>query len=161
MNINIKSLKSGKLEQKSIDGGYLYKDVFFDLEPDSSYNKQLNKKEYLKDIQALYDLEAIKTSIGNIFLTSPGQKILNPKFGLDLRRFLFEPVDIFNATSIQFNLETYLPKMEPRIRIISADVFADKDNQEYKIDLQIDIPSLDITGLSLKSTLSNNGFVIL
>lgn len=161
MNINIKSLKSSNLEKKSIDDGYLYKDVFLDLQPDSSFNKQLNKKEYLKDIQASYDVEAIKTSIGNIFLTTPGQKILNPRFGLDLRRYLFEPVSFFNAETIKFRIQSELPKMEPRIKIENVQVFTNEDSQEYEIDLQINIPSLDITGLSLKSTLSNNGFVIL
>lgn len=161
MNIKIKSLKTSDLKEKSREKGYLYKDVFLDLEPSYSYNNQLNKKEYLKDIQAIFDVEAVKTAIGNILLTSPGQKILNPTFGLDMRRYLFEPVSDFVASLIQDDIENKLPDQEPRITVENVTVIPDYDNQEYDINLQINIPSLNITGLSVKSKLNSTGYSIL
>lgn len=145
----------------SLEQGYLYKDVAFDLKPAVALDSQLNRNEYLKDIQALYDLEAIKNSIINCFLTSPGQKILNPLFGIDLRRFLFEGIDDFTADIIQETIEKKLPRMEPRIRVKNVTVIADEDANQYDVSLQIDVPSLDIYGVSIKSELNATGYTIL
>ncbi len=161
MNISIKSLKTSDLKEKSRERGYLYKDVSFDLTPTYSYNDQLNKKEYLKDIQAVFDEEAVKTSIANIFLTSPGQKILNPTFGLDMRRYLFEPISHFTSVLISGDIENKLPDQEPRITVEDVAVIPDYDNQEYQIFLKINVPSLNITGLSIKSKLNSTGYTIL
>ena len=161
MNIKITSLKADDIVEKSLKKNYLYKDISFDLEPSFSYNKQLNKREYLKDVQALYDIEAIKTSISNAFLTSPRQKILNPEFGVDLRRYLFEPVDEFTAELIQDDIELKLPNAEPRIEVENVTVFGDEDNQEYQITMQINVPSLNVRGVSIKSRLNSNGYTIL
>jgi phage baseplate assembly protein W len=159
MAIKIKSLQTDKLSEESLKKDYLYKDVKFDLDLAYSFNSQLNRKEFLNDVQALYDVEAIKNSITNAFLTTPGQKILNPLFGIDLKRFLFEPVDDFITELIRDDIETKLPQMEPRITVQNVTVVGDEENQQYNISLQINIPSLDIKGLTIKNTLKSNGYV--
>ena len=161
MNIKIKSLQASKIVETSLKKDYLYKDVSFDLEPSYSFNSQLNRRENLKDIQALYDIEAVKTSVSNAFLTAPGQKILNPLFGVDIRQYLFEPVDIYTAESIKDDIEVKLPNAEPRIQVENVEVEADEDLQEYNIDLQINVPSLGVKGLSIKSKLNSTGYTIL
>lgn len=161
MSIKIKSLAAPVLDDKSLERGYLYKDIAFDLEPSVSRNSQLNRTENLKDIQALYDLESVKNSIVTCFLTSPGQKLLNPTFGIDLRRFLFEPIDDFTSDIIADDISVKLPRMEPRITVKNVIVEANEDENQYNISLQIDVPSLDIYGVSLKSELNSNGYTIL
>lgn len=150
-----------KLADTSLEQGYLYKDVAFDLTPAVARNAQLNRDEYLKDIQALYDLEAVKNSIVNCFLTSPGQKILSPLFGIDLRRFLFEGIDDFTSDIIQETIERQLPRMEPRITVKNVVVEADEDMNQYNVSFQIDVPSLDVYGVSIKSELNSTGYTIL
>lgn len=161
MSIKLKSLAAPKLADTSLEKQYLYKDVLFDLEAARSFNSQLNKTEYLKDIQALYDLEAVKNSIINCFLTTPGDKLLSPTFGIDLKRFLFEPVDDFTADIIHDDIEVKLPKMEPRIKVSNVTVIPDEDNNQYNITLKIDVPSLGVYGVSLKSELNQTGYTIL
>lgn len=161
MSIKINSLRVDKISENSSERGYLYKDLRLDMEAEYSRNNQLNKNEYLKDVQAIFDVQAVQNSIRNCFLTSPGQKILNPKFGVDLRRFLFEAVDDFVANIIQDDIETRLPIMEPRIVVQNVTVIADEDNQQYDISLQIDVPTLGVTGLSLRSRLNSIGYTIL
>ena len=75
MAIKIKSLQVDSLVEQSLKKDYLYKDIEFDLTSEVSFNNQLNKQEYLKDLSVLYDIEAIKNSIVTAFLTSPGDKI--------------------------------------------------------------------------------------
>ena len=159
--IKISDVSVDKRDNAALEGGYLYKDLFLDLEPEVYYNKQLNKNVILKDIQGSYDLQAIKNSIINIFLTSPGQKILNPEFGIDLRRYLFEPVNSSTAYRIKYDINTKLPGQEPRIQIQNVNVDAITDAQEYYIALQINIPSLDAYGITLKSLLNSNGYYVL
>jgi len=109
----------------------------------------------------LFDIPSIKNSIANIFLTSPGQKILNPTFGIDLRRYLFDPVSDFTAHQIKADITNNLTDQEPRIQLERTSVLPDPDRQEYYITLQINVPSLNTYGLSLKSLLNSNGYYIL
>ena len=161
MAIKIKSLEVDNLTKESLSKDYLYKDLALDLNPAYSYNNQLNKKEYQKDIQASYDIEAIKNSINNALLTSPGEKILNPTYGIDLRRYLFEPIDDFTSEIIYGDIETNLPIMEPRLTISNLEIFPNEDDNQYDITLEIDVPSLKIYGLTLKSKLNSSGYTIL
>jgi len=159
--IKISDVSVDKKDNAALKGGYLYKDLFLDLVPEVYYNKQLNKDVVLKDIQGSYDLQAIKNSIINAFLTSPGQKILNPEFGIDLRRYLFDPVNSSTAYKIRYDIDTKLPEQEPRIQLQKVNVDAITDAQEYYIALQINIPSLNAYGITLKSLLNSNGYYVL
>ena len=160
MNIKIGSVGVDKATEKSINSGFLYKDLSLDLQSDRSFNSQLNKTEYLKDVAGLYDVEAIRNSITNAFLTSPGQKILNPTYGVELRQYLFEPVDDYIPSLIETDILENLPNAEPRIEVVNVTVTGDEENNQYDIELQINVPSLGITGISIKSTLATVGYVV-
>jgi phage baseplate assembly protein W len=160
MAIKIKSLEAPPVSKNALENGFLYKDLSLDLSPSYSYNSQLNRNEVLKDVQAIFDVESVKNSVVNALLTSPGEKILNPTYGVDLRQYLFEPIDDFTTDLIKDDIEIKLPLMEPRIVLKSVNVVADEDNNQYNIELQIDVPSLDVYGLSIKSELASTGYVI-
>mgnify|MGYP003331434693 CR=1 FL=1 len=68
---------------------YTYKDLELDLSVEYTKSNPLNSYKEQKDISGDFDVNAIKNSIFNIFTTIPGQKILNPIFGLNLLYFLF------------------------------------------------------------------------
>jgi phage baseplate assembly protein W len=156
--IKIDTVSVSKAEDNAIKQNYLYKDLFLDIKNSYSYNSQLNRKEELKDVAGLYDIEAIKNSIANALLTSPGEKILSPEFGIDLRRFIFEPVDEFTEEDIKEDIESNLPRFEPRIELENVEVQGLEDEQQYNIQLQINVPSLNVYGLSLRSVLNSNGY---
>jgi hypothetical protein len=160
MSIKIKSLAVDKLSEKSLKNDFLYKDISLDLTASYSYNNQLNRTENLKDVQALYDVQSVKNSIRNCFLTIPGQKILNPRFGINLVQYLFEPVDDFTADIIQSDIENKLPDMEPRIIVKNVSVVADADNNQYNISLEVDIPSLNAYGITIKTELQSTAYTI-
>lgn len=160
MAIKIKSLEAPSVSKKALGNGFLYKDLALDLSPSYSYNSQLNRNEVLKDVQAIFDIESVKNSVVNALLTSPGEKILNPTYGVDLRQYLFEPVDDFTTELIKDDIEIKLPAMEPRIVLKNVEVIGDEDNNQYLIELQIDVPSLDVYGLSIKSELAATGYTV-
>mgnify|MGYP003663956503 FL=1 len=159
--IKLTDIAVDSLDNSSLKQGYLYKDLFLDMTPSVYYNRQINKEVSLRDVQGSFDEQAIKNSITNIFLTSPGQKILSPEFGLDLRRYLFEQVNDFNSFQIQDDIKNKLPDMEPRVQLTGVSVLPIPDQHEYYITLQINVPSLNIYGLSLQSLLNNNGYFVL
>ena len=159
--IKISDVSVDKAANAALKYGYLYKDLFLDLETSVYYNPEFNKSSVLKDVQGLFDIPSIKNSIANIFLTSPGQKILNPTFGIDLRRHLFDPVSDFTAFQIKADITNNLTDQEPRIQLENTSVVPDVDRHEYYITLQINVPSLNVYGLSLKSLLNSNGYYVL
>lgn len=159
-NIKLKNIEVSDLDNESLSDNYLYKDVLFDLNPQYTYNSQINKKEKLQDIDAIFDEEAVRNSIVNCFLTSPGQKILNPEFGINLREYLFDPVSIYTTEFIRMVIEDKLPLLEPRITLQNVMVIANEEEQQYDATLEIDIPSLNVCGLSLKGKLNNNGYTL-
>tara|TARA_R100000995_G_C3475206_1_gene120547 strand:- start:826 stop:1314 length:489 start_codon:yes stop_codon:yes gene_type:complete len=159
--IKLTDVSVDKSEDNALESGYLYKDLLLDLETSVYYNEQLNKTTTLKDVQGLFDLDSIKNSIANIFLTSPGQKILSPEFGINLRRFLFEPMSNFTAYRIKTDIINNLPNMEPRIELEETTVVPIPDEHEFFITLQINVPSLNVYGISLKSLLNSNGYYVL
>lgn len=160
MTIKIKSLTQDDLSRRSLSKSYLYKDLTLDISPSIYLNRQLNKTEDLNDVAVLYDVEAVKNSVATAFLTAPGDKILSPEYGIDLRQYIFEPVDDFIVEILKDDIETKLPDMEPRITLESVEVVGDEDANTYYITIQINIPSLGVYGLFIKSQLNSTGYTI-
>ena len=77
-----------------------------------------------------------------------------------MRRYLFDPVDKFTEDIIKDDIETNLPIMEPRVTVENVQVLGDPDNNEYQISFQINVPSLNIKGLTIKSLLNSIGYAI-
>lgn len=137
---------------------YTYKDIEFDLKIDYTKSNGVNSLREQKDITVDLDVAAIKNSIFNIFTTIPGQKILNPTFGLNLLYFLFDGISSTNARLLGDTILKGLNKFEPRVRVENIDITTDFDNQQYTIDLLLSVPSLNITGLQVKGTLAESGY---
>ena len=80
---------------------------------------------------------------------------------MNLTQYIFEPVDAFITMIIRDDIVTKLPDMEPRIEVVNVSVVGDAETQTYNIELKIDVPSLGITGISIKSQLNSTGYSIL
>ena len=137
---------------------YTYIDLESDLKIDYTKTNPLNNFREQKDIVADYDVNAIKNSIFNLFTTIPGQKLLNPIFGLNLLQFLFTGITAANARLLGDTILRGIVKFEPRVSVDKINVAPDEENQQYIIGLVLSVPSLNITGLQIKSTLSESGY---
>lgn len=151
--IKIDSLKVNKDKDKP-----LYTDIRLDLKQNYTLDPRLESKDVVKDILASYDMEAIKNSLFNLFTTIPGQKILNPIYGLNLAQFLFNGITETNARSMGNVILEGIYKFEPRLEVKKIRIFPDIENQTYEIGLRLDVPSLNIIGIELKGSLSESGF---
>jgi phage baseplate assembly protein W len=138
--------------------GSLYKDLLLDVKIDYTRNTQLLKRREVKDIQISEDISAIKNSLFNLFTTMPGQKILNPVYGLNLTQYLFVQATRQQGRVIGETILKGVSKYEPRITMRKLNVEVDEDNNQYNIFMLIDVPTLNITGVSLKGVLSDSGY---
>jgi phage baseplate assembly protein W len=158
MAIKLNSIRTPTAVEEALNAGFLYKDVAFDLNFENAQSSELFGGVDDKDLQAVYDSNAILTSIKNILTTTPGEKLLNPSLGLDLRDYLFENVTENKAFFIGQDILLGLAVQEPRVVIDNIEVIAVMDDNEYEITIKLSIPSLKVYELSLKSILNNDGY---
>lgn len=136
----------------------IYIDLRLDLSKDYVYDPRLGSKNIIKDINVSYDLEAVKNSLFNLFTTMPGQKILNPVYGLNLMQYIFTGITDDNAQAIGDNILRGIAKYEPRVVVRKIYVIPDPENNTYQIGLRLDVPTLNITGIQLKGSLTESGY---
>ena len=136
----------------------IYSDLKLDLKMNFVLDPRLESKDTVKDIEASYDIEAVKNSLVNLFTTVPGQKILNPVYGLNLLQFVFTGITAQNANSLGNLILEGIRRFEPRIEIRKINVFPDVENQTFEIGLRLDVPSLNIKDVTLRGALSESGY---
>ena len=71
--------------------------------------------------------EEIEQSLSVLFATRPGERIMLPGYGCDLRRFLFRAIDSSTAAEIKDAIATAILRWEPRITVNSVAV----DGRDY------------------------------
>ena len=141
---------------------YLYRDVLLDLEElNTADANNLHQTPQAIDLASSFDEGAVKNSIRNIFNTVPGEKLLNPEFGLALKRYLFAPLSQDIAESIGEEIIGGIEQYEPRARIDRCDVIVNYDQNEYIITLTLTIPPLNILQKRYSGFLSQTGFSFL
>jgi uncharacterized protein len=136
-----------------------YRDVQLDFKDNDNLPiKGLYNEPMTTDIETSYDEAAIKNSLVNLFSTMPGQKLLNPDYGLNLGQFLFIPMSVTMARMIGTKILEGIEKYEPRITVENVNVYPDEEQSTYFIELTIKIPSLSNRNISFSGVLSQSGF---
>jgi len=138
----------------------IYTDIKLDLLAGSVRNAALFSKNTVNDLVASYDIDAVKNSIYNLFTTVPGQKILNPIYGLNLLQFIFNGITESNSRLMGELILKGIKTFEPRLEVKKIYIFPDMDNMSYEIAIRLDVPSLNITNVTLKGVMSESGFYI-
>ena len=95
-------------------------------------------------------VKEVEQNFKNLVLTSPGERIMDPSFGVGLRKFLFEPAPTV-VPKIRKRLQEQIAKYMPFIRITKLlfneglkNNFAN-DSLILKITIQYDVPSLNLS----------------
>lgn len=113
--------------------------VYSDLDFDFILNSN-------KDIDLIYDGDAIKQSIRNIILTLIGERTRyqQPEFGSRIYSFLGEKVNNVIALEIADEIENAIINYEERVEIINVDSEADVEKQIYKLKIQYKNKSINL-----------------
>lgn len=147
----------GRSEKK-----YIYQDISLDLvEEPVPTSSSLHSKATTKDIRVSRDEGAIMNALKNIFTTTPGEKILNPSFGVNLTQWLFEPIGDYAGREIGETIMEGIKRFEPRVIVDNIDVIIDIENSQYEIKLVLTIPSLNIINKRYEAILNQPGFEFL
>lgn len=138
----------------------VFSDLHLDLAIGTTYSNQLYKTQQIQDVQADYNLAAISNSIASIISTNPGQKPLNPVFGVGLGNILFQPITNDRAESIGNAIYSAINAYEPRVNIVNVTVYPDVDNNSYTVGLNIIVPRFGAQQVTIVGTLDKSGFFI-
>ena len=154
-SIRISNFQLARPEGTSIT----YRDVKLDLqENDNQTVNGLFINKTVTDVKSSEDEQAIFNSINNLFSTTPGEKILEPEFGLDLRSFLFEPITDYMASIIGEKILRGITRWEPRVQVTNVHVKKDIPNRAYHIVLTIVLPELRNKVVNFAGTITKEQF---
>ena len=105
------------------------------------------------DLIALKNETAISRSIRNIVFTVPGEKFFNENFGSRISQSLFENVDEISASTIQDEIRNSIRNYEPRVQLVSVDVYPDYDNNSFDVVIVYNIIGADVPAQQLQFVL--------
>jgi phage baseplate assembly protein W len=158
------AVKINTLEQisqnRAPEQKYLFKDLALDIKIAQKAVYGYDKTLPDRDIQASYDVAAIQNSLQNLFNTLPGQRFLFPEYGLDLNRYIFEPITKSNAEDIGRIILNTITRYEPRVNVVQINVNSQPDLNQYLITIIINIIDLNFTSnLSYTFNLNTQSFI--
>jgi phage baseplate assembly protein W len=128
---NIRINLSGLNDTKEVHP-YLYRDM----------NSNIADNSNKTDIITNDDINAIFGSLKNLFIYSPGQRILNPPYGLNFNSVLYEPMNNKTADAIGMLIFNGIKKWEPRVTVQDVQIDPDIDNHTYYITITFTVNGL-------------------
>jgi len=105
------------------------------------------------DLIALKNETAISRSIRNIVFTVPGEKFFNENFGSRVSQSLFENVDEISASTIEDEIRNSIRNYEPRVQLVSVNVYPDYDNNSFDAVIVYNIIGADVPTQQLQFVL--------
>ena len=106
-------------------------------------NITFKKHPVPNDLVVSRDASAIKQAIVNLLLTNKGERPFNPEYGSDIREYLFEPLDYGTAAQVKLSIETTITEFEPRIQILSLEVWPNFNDNAFSVEMTYQIIGSD------------------
>ena len=89
-----------------------------------------------KDINVYKAEYAVINSVKNLILTNHYERPFQPEIGSNIRRLLFENVDVVLAAQIEREIEETINNFEPRVQISTVTATPSVDENGYKVILE-------------------------
>ena len=155
--INLDFLRNDK---KSSEEETIFTDLHLDLNVDFTKSSELAKTFNIKDLRLDKNIGAVVNSFINLLTTTPGEKPLNPTFGINFGDLLFLPVSEERADVIGTTIIDCVERFEKRINLVELSITPVIDQQEYIVDFVYTIPRFKNQKLNLTGRLSRSGFYV-
>ena len=117
-------------------------------------NITFKKHPVTDDVVVSRDASAIKQAIVNLLLTNKGERLMNPNYGSDIRRYLFEPLDYGTANQIKGNIRDTIERFEPRISVIRLKASPNYDDNGFDITMTYSVRGTDDSPVTVDFFLS-------
>ena len=101
----------------------------------------------IKDYKSL-----AKQNLKCLVLTAPGERVMDPEFGVGLRNYLFEQMDSLLTSRIRARIIDQVGKYLPYITVTDVN-FGDTGSDDNKLDVEI---RYVVQGLSITDLLTIN-----
>ena len=98
-------------------------------------NITFKKHPVTNDVVVSRDASAIKQAIVSLLLTNKGERLMNPKYGSDIRSYLFEPLDYGTAAQIKANIRSTIDRFEPRISISELNCIPNYNDNGFDVEM--------------------------
>jgi len=79
------------------------------------------------------NVDSVKMAIRNLVLTNKYERLRNPEFGSNIRRYLFENFSPNTSDEIEEHIQFLVDNYEPRVRLIDVNVTNDEENNALNI----------------------------
>ena len=89
-----------------------------------------------KDVNIIYDVQAVKRSIRNLVLTNQYEKPFHPEIYSGVRGMLFELMTPTTAVIVARQVEDVIVNFEPRARLVGVTAYPDLDRNAYEISVE-------------------------
>lgn len=109
---------------------YIY---FFDIVKDASIKTKTN------DIQVVTNEYSVAEEIKNLFDTAEGERIFKPQFHINVRKYLFEPLDMSTALDLAKEVQYAIKSNITRAINPEVDVFLDEDNYLMTVNIEYEV----------------------
>ena len=111
-----------------------FKDISFSFDP----------HPVTKDLPVLINERAIIRSVRNLVETVPTERFFNSDLGSDIRRSLFEFVDVASSRVIEEQIRETVLFYEDRIENLRVQVDPQPDNNSFDVNVYFDVVGLDL-----------------
>jgi phage baseplate assembly protein W len=89
-----------------------------------------------KDINIVYDIQAVKRSIRNLILLNVFDKPFHPEISSGIRDTLFELMTPVTAIILARQVQDVIENFEPRARLVGVRAFPNLERNEYAVSIE-------------------------
>ena len=89
-----------------------------------------------KDVNIVYDIQAVKRSIRNLVLLNAFDKPFHPEISSGVRGSLFELMTPITAIILARQVEDVIENFEPRARLVGVRARPNLDRNEYEVTVE-------------------------
>lgn len=102
------------------------------------------------------DDQLIKNDILQLLNTVPGEREMRPLFGVNLRNYIFDPLDDFGIVSLEQEIRSKIEQYEPRVIIQLLTLTPDPANNKLTINLKCGLKLNPRKVLEIRQTIIGN-----
>ena len=92
-----------------------------------------------KDINIYTDELAVINALKNLILTNHYERPFQPDLGSNVRKLLFENLDIITAAALEKEIEQTITNFEPRVQILDISVAPNDEKNSYGVTLRFNV----------------------
>ena len=92
-----------------------------------------------KDFIQLKNESAIARAVRNLILTARGERFFDPIYGSEVKKLLFENVDVETAITLREEIRLVIENYEPRVNTLDVNVTPRADQNAFEITISFNI----------------------